>query len=165
MLSNGCAVLAVPSLSDKSDSKWEEDVHAQLFLLSNQFNLLSLLFFLVKKPLPPLPPLALPTSTTTTMLNQQKSASIHQGNNALATAPISTSIKTATPAPSTTTPTGVVKPTPSIAVTHTQSIEREEAVLLSLASHVRAMSPSKRKELKKFMQQKSKHSAFDKYQR
>ncbi|KAG5684041.1 hypothetical protein PVAND_013294 [Polypedilum vanderplanki] len=120
-------------------------------------------------PLPPLPPLAQPTGT---MLNQQKSSTtnIHQSSNVMVTtttqtAPIST-IKTITSTSTTTTPTGVVKPTPSIAVTHSQSIEREEAALLNLTTtHVRSLSPSKRKELKKFMQQKNKHSAFDKYQR
>jgi hypothetical protein len=62
------------------------------------------------------------------------------------------------------TPTGIVKPTPSIAVTHTKSIEREEK---SSKHRTKPLSPSKRRDIKKHLQQlKSKHAAnIDRTQR
>ena len=67
--------------------------------------------------------------------------------------------------PTIATPTVIVKPTPSIAVTHTPSIEQEDNNLLILPTHPRSSSPSKKREMKKYIQQKNKHSAFDKFHR
>lgn len=117
------------------------------------------------QPLPPLPSVA----------QQPLTASQQRANNELfLNATVSTTtqttclslMKSATSAvASTTTPTGVVKPTPSIAVTHTQSIEREEKALLNLSQRSKPASPSKRKDIKKHLQHKSKHSALDRIHR
>jgi hypothetical protein len=70
----------------------------------------------------------------------------------------------------TSTPTGIVKPTPSIAVTHIQSVEREEKKI-NLSQHVKLPSHGggggggKRKDIKKHSQHKSKHSALDRVHR
>lgn len=85
----------------------------------------------------------------------------------LSTIKVSTSIAT-------TTPTGIVKPTPSIAVTHTQSSDKEEKKI-NLSQHVKLSSSShgvsgcggggNRKDIKKLPQHKSKHSALDRIHR
>lgn len=112
-----------------------------------------LLFFSFTQPLPPLPSVA-----------QQPLGSSQQAFVSTTTQTTSLSmIKPTTSVASTTTPTGVVKPTPSIAVTHTQSIEREERALLGLRS--KPTSPSKRKDGKKHLPHKSKHSALDRIHR
>lgn len=113
------------------------------------------------QPLPPLPSIA----------QQPSTAGVQKSNNELNTTVSTTTqttclstIKPATSVASTTTPTGIVKPTPSIAVTHTQSIEREEKALMNF-SRSKPTSPSKRKDIKKHLPHKSKHSALDRIHR
>lgn len=116
------------------------------------------------QPLPPLPSVAQQPLTS----SQQRS-----NNELLASATVSTTtqttclslIKSTTSVASTTTPTGIVKPTPSIAVTHTQSIEREEKALMNLSQRSKPSSPSKRRDAKKHLPHKSKHSALDRIHR
>lgn len=118
------------------------------------------------QPLPPLPSVAHQPSS---------SSQAHQraNNELFSNATVSTTtqttglstIKPATSVASTTTPTGIVKPTPLIAVTHTQSIEREEKALINLSQRSKPVSPSKRKDMKKHPQHKSKHSTFDRIHR
>lgn len=106
------------------------------------------------QPLPPLPSIAQPFGAS-----QQAFVSTTTQTTSLSM------IKPATSVASTTTPTGIVKPTPSIAVTHTQSIEREEKALLHHQHRSKPASPSKRKEIKKHLPHKSKHSALDRIHR
>lgn len=125
-------------------------------------NEIGFLFFfhsIFHQPLPPLPPIA----------QQPSMSGVQKSNNELVSTTTQTTclstIKPATSVASTTTPTGIVKPTPSIAVTHTQSIEREEKALMSLSQRSKPTSPNKRKDIKKHMQHKSKHSALDRIHR
>ncbi|CRK87140.1 CLUMA_CG000949, isoform A [Clunio marinus] len=116
------------------------------------------------QPLPPLPPI----------VQQPLISSQHKPHNELfLNSTVSTTtqttclstIKPATSVSSTTTPTGVVKPTPSIAVTHTQSIEKEEKALINLVQRTKPTSPSKRKDIKKRLQHKGKHTALERIHR
>lgn len=122
--------------------------------------------FSLQQPLPPLPSVAQQPLTS----SQQRSSSELLTNATVSTTTQTTSLslmKSATSVASTTTPTGVVKPTPSIAVTHTQSIEREreEKALINLSQRSKPSSPSKRRDIKKHLQHKSKHSALDRIHR
>lgn len=120
------------------------------------------LFSYFRQPLPPLPPVAqLPTMPSQQKSNNEQFATV---STTTQTTCLST-IKPATSVASTTTPTGIVKPTPSIAVTHTHSIEREEKALINLSQRSKPTSPSKRKDIKKHLQHKSKHSALDRIHR
>lgn len=117
-----------------------------------------LLFLLSLKPLPPLP---------LASCQQKSDSGIFQSSTVSTTTQTTclSMIKPATSVASTTTPTGIVKPTPSIAVTQTQSIEREEKALANLSQRSKPSSPNKRKDIKKHVQHKSKHSAIDRVHR
>lgn len=117
-----------------------------------------------RQPLPPLPPIAQYPLTANPQIPNNELFLNSTVSTTTQTTCLST-IKPASSVASTTTPTGVVKPTPSIAVTHTQSIEREEKALISLSSRSKPTSPSKRKDIKKHLQHKSKHSALDRINR
>ena len=114
-----------------------------------------------QQPLPPLPPIAQPSPSGMQKSNIELNSTV---STTTQTTCLST-IKLATSVASTTTPTGIVKPTPSIAVTHTQSIEREEKALINLSQRSKPSSPSKRKDIKKHLPHKSKHSALDRIHR
>lgn len=76
--------------------------------------------------------------------------------------PIPTSLKAITPTSSAgLTPMGIVKPTPSIAVAHSQTAHLEEKTPKKL-SRPKSISPNKRKDIKKQLQQKVKPTGFDK---
>lgn len=107
--------------------------------------------FFILQPLPPLPTSIASTNTLKT------------SNEILIPSTVSVPSSTSKPVM---TPTGIVKPTPSIAVTHTKSIEREEKNSSSSKHRMKPLSPSKRKDIKKHLQQlKSKHAAIDRIQR
>lgn len=124
------------------------------------------MIYFILQPLPPLPPL--PTLIQP-QINQQKLPNIDLIQSTTISTTTQTTclstVKAATSVASTTTPTGIVKPTPSIAVTHTQSIEKEEKSLINLSQRVKQTSPSKRKDIKKHLQHKNKHTALDRIHR
>lgn len=132
---------------------WESDEKAQTWLMNFAENFFSFLL----QPLPPLPP----SFSSSQQKSEQEASTV---STTTQTTCISM-IKPATSVASTTTPTGVVKPTPSIAVTQTQSIEREEKTLMALSQRSKQTSPSKRKDIKKHPQHKSKHSTLDRTHR
>lgn len=115
----------------------------------------------------PLPPLPCATHQPSSQAHQRSNNELYPHatvSTTTQTTSLST-IKPATSVASTTTPTGIVKPTPSIAVTHTLSIEREEKTLINLSQRSKPVSPSKRKDIKKHLQHKSKHSTLDRIHR
>lgn len=118
--------------------------------------------YLAFQPLPPLPSLVSLCSNPPIM-------EVHQ-NTTVSTTTQTTCLsatKAFTSAASTTTPTGIVKPTPSIAVTHIQGSDKEEKKI-NLSQHVKLPSShhgGKRKDIKKHSQHKSKHSALDRVHR
>ncbi|KAL7032345.1 hypothetical protein ACKWTF_007294 [Chironomus riparius] len=144
-----------PDISSNSHSKRKYLQHQQRSSLD-----IEALDDIADQPLPPLPPIAQPIQKT---LN----ANIHQCSTTSTLTAQTTSVSSIKPSiPGTiATPTVIVKPTPSIAVTHTLSIEQEDNNLLILPPHARTSSPSKKREMKKYIQQKNKHSAFDKFHR
>lgn len=121
--------------------------------------------FLTFQPLPPLPPLATPTFSLIPPIME-----VHQSSTVSTTTQTTclSTIKASTTVASTTTPTGIVKPTPSIAVIHTQSFENIEKKINLSQQHVKPVPAShggKRKDIKKHLQHKNKHSALDRVHR
>lgn len=119
--------------------------------------------FLTFQPLPPLPPLAAPSLIPPIM-------ELHQSTTVSTTTQTTSfsMMKAATSVASTTTPTGIVKPTPSIAVIHTQSFENKEKKINLSQTHAKPPPPShgvKRKDIKKHLLHKNKHSALDRVHR
>lgn len=113
--------------------------------------------YLAFQPLPPLPSLvSLSLNPPIMEVHQHTTVSTTTQTTCLSTTKASTSIAL----------TGIVKPTPSIAVTHIPSSDKEEKKII-LTQHVKPSSHhgGKRKDIKKHSQHKSKHSTLDRVHR